>query len=67
MYFNLCACFISVSNKQIPYCLTKDPKEEPAWHLLIWAILANQKEMAETFLFETSCKIGRLYIKYISF
>lgn len=33
-------------------------REEAVWHLFLWAILANQKEVVELFIYESSCKIG---------
>lgn len=34
-------------------------REEAVWHLFIWAVLANQKEVVELFIYESSCKIGK--------
>lgn len=40
--------------------MSNEAEEEAIWHLLIWAILANQRDIAELFLYETSCKLGKL-------
>ena len=34
-------------------------REEAVWHLFLWAVLANQKEVVELFIYESSCKIGK--------
>ena len=36
----------------------RDAQEEAVWHLFFWAVMSNDREIAEHLLFETSCKIG---------
>ena len=38
------------------------PQEEAVWHIFIWAVLSLRRDIAEHFLFETSCKIGKIML-----
>ena len=40
--------------------LTRKPEVEAMWHLFLWAVIANEREMAEHFLFETDCIVGNV-------
>ena len=51
-------------NKTSGWRLCKNTKIEAIWHLFLWAIVANKREMAEHFLFETDCIIGDFYLVY---
>ena len=41
--------------------LCNDKEEESLWHLFIWAILSNEKEIAEYFLCKTGSIIGKTF------
>ena len=42
----------------MPWLNTGEEWEEAVWHLFLWAVMSNKRDIAEVFLFETSCKIG---------
>ena len=51
----------ATKNKKRPmyeWKLCRKPEVEAMWHLFLWAVIANKKEMAEHFLVETDCIIG---------
>ena len=52
-------CFVV---KKIPH-LCNDPNLEAIWHLFIWAVLSNEKEIAEYFLNQTTSIIGDIFNK----
>ena len=37
----------------------REHQEEAVWHLFLWAVMSNDREIAELFLSKTSCKIGK--------
>ena len=52
------------SDVVLPHLLSNSPEEEAVWHLMIWAVLSNQKVVVELFIFETSCKLGAALLAF---